>query len=211
MVHLQLGDTAPDFTADSQLDEIAFHQWKGDSWAVLFSHPADKTPVCTTEMGRFAQLEEEFTKRNVKLVGLSVDTVEEHKAWIPDIEKFAGAEVNYPILDDADKKVSELYGMIHPGEGDTNSVRAVFVVDPEHTIRLILMYPKSTGRNVDEILRVVDALQTADSAGAATGADWKVGDRIIVPPTIPTDEAREQFEDVEEIYPYLRFTTDRKK
>lgn len=208
---LQLGDSAPDFTADSQVGEISFLTWKGDSWAILFSHPSDQTPVCTTEMGRFAQLEEEFTKRNVKLLGLSVDTVEEHNVWIPEIEQFAKAEVNYPILADADKKVSELYGMIHPGEGDSSSVRAVYVVDPEDKIRLVMMYPKSTGRNFEEILRVIDALQTADAGQIATGADWQVGDRVIVPPEVPTAEAEEKYADVEEVYPYLRFSTGPKK
>lgn len=207
---LYLGDEAPDFTADSQLGEIKFHEWKGDSWALLFSHPADKTPVCTTEMGRFAQLEGEFTKRGVKLLGLSVDTVEEHHEWIPDIENFANAKVNYPILADADKKVAELYGMIAPGEGDSSAVRSVYIVDPSHKLRLILQYPKSTGRNFDELLRVVDALQTAVENKAATPADWKLGDKIIVPPNVPTEQAREEFNDVEEIYPYLRFTTGHK-
>lgn len=207
---LQLGDVAPDFTQDSQLGEISFHEWKGDSWAMLFSHPADKTPVCTTELGRFAQLEGEFTKRNVKLLGLSIDTVEEHKAWIPEIEEFAKADVNYPILADEDKKVAEMYGMIHPGQGDSSAVRAVYLVDPENKLRLILMYPKSTGRNFDELLRVVDALQTADENQAATPADWKLGDKMIVPPNVPTAEAKELFNDVEEIYSYLRFTTGHK-
>lgn len=207
---LHLSEVAPDFTADTQLGEIKFHEWKGDSWALLFSHPADFTPVCTTEMGRFAQLEEEFTKRGVKLIGLSVDTVEEHHKWIPDIEKFAGAKVNYPIIADADKKVSELYDMIHPGQGDSSSVRSVFVIDSEHLIRLIMIYPKSTGRNFDELIRVVDALQKADSDACATGADWRPGDKIIVPPTVRTDDARESFADVEEIYSYLRFASSAK-
>ena len=210
-VPLQLGDLAPDFTTDTQLGTITFHEWKGDSWAILFSHPSDQTPVCTTEMGRFAQFQDEFTSRNVKLIGLSVDDVAEHNVWIPEIEEFAKAKVNYPIIADPDKKVSDLYGMIHPGEGDTDSVRAVFVVDPQHKIRLIMWYPKSTGRNFDEIIRVIDALQMADSSQAATGADWTVGDRIIVPPEVPTAEAKEKFDDVEEIYPYLRFTTGPKK
>ena len=207
---LHLGDVAPDFTQASQLGEIKFHEWKGDSWAILSSHPADQTPVCTTEMGAFALREEEFTKRNVKLLGLSVDTVEEHNVWIPEIEKFVNAEVNYPILADDDKKVANLYDMIHPGEGDASTVRAVYVIDPEHKIRLIMVYPKSTGRNFDEIFRVVDALQTSDAQQAATPADWRPGDRIIVPPEVPTAQAKEEFNDVEEIYPYLRFTTGRK-
>lgn len=207
---LHLGDIAPDFTTETQLGELSFHEWKGDSWAVLFSHPADFTPVCTTEMGRFAQLEDEFTKRGVKLIGLSVDTAEEHKKWIPDIEKFKNTTVNYPIIADADKKVSELYDMIHPGEGDDSSVRAVFVIDGANKVRLMMIYPKSTGRNFDEIIRVVDALQVADANEAATPADWKPGDKMIVPPTVPTGEAKEKFNDVDEVYPYLRFTSGRK-
>lgn len=207
---LHLGDIAPDFTADTQLGEVKFHEWKGNSWAILFSHPADQTPVCTTEMGRFAQLEDEFTKRGVKLIGLSVDTVAEHNVWIPEIEKFKDTTVNYPIIADADKKVSELYDMIHPGEGDSSSVRSVFVIDGANKIRLMMIYPKSTGRNFDELIRVVDALQTADREQVATGADWKPGDKMIVPPVVSTADAKEQFNDVEEIYPYLRFTSGRK-
>lgn len=208
---LHLDDVAPDFTADTQLGEISFLEWKGDSWAMLFSHPADFTPVCTTEMGRFAELEDEFTKRNVKLIGLSVDSVEEHKEWIDDIEKFKnGTKLNYPIIADEDQKVAKLYDMIHPNQGDTSSVRAVYVVDAENKIRLILMYPKSTGRNFDELIRVVDALQTADAHDAATPADWKPGDKMIVPPTVPTEEALEKYNDVDVIYPYLRFTTGKK-
>lgn len=208
---LHLGDVAPDFTADTQLGEIAFHDWKGDSWAILFSHPADFTPVCTTEMGRFAELEDEFTRRGVKLIGLSVDTVEEHHKWIPEIEQFkGGVKVNYPIIADVEKKVSVLYDMIHPAQGDSSSVRSVFVIDPDHKIRLMMIYPKSTGRNFDELIRVVDALQKADSDACATGADWRPGDKIIVPPTVATAQAREQFADVDEIYPYLRFASGRK-
>ncbi len=208
---LHLGDVAPDFTADTQLGEISFHDWKGDSWVILFSHPADFTPVCTTEMGRFAELEDEFTSRGVKLLGLSVDTVEEHRKWIPDIEQFkGGTKVNYPIIADADKKVSLLYDMIHPAQGDSSSVRSVFVIDGEHKIRLMMVYPKSTGRNFDELIRVVDALKKADSDACATGADWRPGDKVIVPPTVPTAQAREQFADVDEIYSYLRFASGRK-
>jgi len=208
---LHLGDVAPDFTADTQLGELSFHDWKGDAWAILFSHPADFTPVCTTEMGRFAELEDEFTKRGVKLIGLSVDTVEEHHKWIPEIEQFKGGiKLNYPIIADAEKKVSLLYDMIHPAQGDSSSVRSVFVIDGDHKIRLMMIYPKSTGRNFDELIRVVDALQKADSDACATGADWRPGDKIIVPPTVPTEQAQEQFADVDVIYPYLRFASRRK-
>lgn len=162
-------------------------------------------------MGRFAELEDEFTSRGVKLLGLSVDTVEEHRKWIPDIEQFkGGAKVNYPIIADADKNVSLLYDMIHPAQGDSSSVRSVFVIDGEHKIRLMMVYPKSTGRNFDELIRVVDALKKADSDACATGADWRPGDKVIVPPTVPTAQAREQFADVDEIYSYLRFASGRK-
>lgn len=201
---LFLGDTAPDFTADTQLGEVSFHEWKGDSWAIFFSHPADFTPVCTTELGRVAQLQEEWDKRGVKVIALSVDSVEEHNVWIKDVDEYNNTTVKYPIIADEDKKVAELYEMIHPGEGDTSSVRSVFVVDPQNKIRLNLTYPKSTGRNFDEVLRVIDALQEADRGGVATPADWKLGDKIIVPPNVPTAEAKEQFDDVEEFYPYLR-------
>jgi len=201
---LHLGDIAPDFTAPSTAGEISFHAWAGDSWVVLFSHPADFTPVCTTELGRVAQLQEEWDRRGVKPIALSVDSTEDHEAWRPQIEAFSSATVDYPIIADEDRAVASLYDMIHPGEGDTSSVRSVFVIDPAKKVRLSITYPKSVGRNFDEILRAVDALQTTDRAAVSTPVDWRAGERIIVPPTVPTDEARERYDDVEEFYPYLR-------
>ena len=201
---LMLGDVAPDFTSETSAGEISFHDWAGDNWVVLFSHPADFTPVCTTELGRVAQLSEEWAKRGVKPIALSVDSKEDHDNWIPDINSYGNTTVEYPIIADPDKKVAELYGMIHPNEGDTSSVRSVFVIDPAKKIRLTMTYPKSTGRNFDEILRVIDALQTADRVEVATPVDWKSRDRFVVPPTVTTDEARERFDDVEESFPYLR-------
>ena len=201
---LMLGDVAPDFTSETSAGEISFHDWAGDNWVVLFSHPADFTPVCTTELGRVAQLSEEWAKRDVKPIALSVDSKEDHDNWISDINSYGNTTVEYPIIADPDKKVAELYGMIHPNEGDTSSVRSVFVIDPAKKIRLTMTYPKSTGRNFDEILRVIDALQTADRVEVATPVDWKSRDRIVVPPTVTTDEARDRFDDVQESFPYLR-------
>lgn len=201
---LHLGDKAPNFTADSTAGQIDFHDWAGDSWVVFFSHPADFTPVCTTELGRVAQLADKWADRGVKPIALSVDSVEDHNGWKPDIEEFSGSTVDYPIIADGDKKVAELYDMIHPGQGDSSSVRSVFVIDPAKTVRLTMTYPKSTGRNFDEIIRVVDALQQADKGACATPVDWQVGDKVIVPPTVSTEDAREQFDEVEEIKPYLR-------
>ncbi|HRW18519.1 MAG TPA: peroxiredoxin [Dermatophilaceae bacterium] len=201
---LHLGDTAPDFTAPTQQGEVSFHEWAGDSWVVFFSHPADFTPVCTTELGRVGQLADEWAKRGVKPIALSVDSVEDHQKWVPDIEEYNHTSIGYPIIADPDKKVAIAYDMIHPGEGDSSSVRSVFVIDPAKKIRLSMTYPKSTGRNFDEILRVVDALQEADRGECATPVDWKVGDRIIVPPTVSTPDAIAKFDDVQEVYPYLR-------
>ena len=202
---LHLGDTAPDFTATTTDGEISFHDWQGDSWVVFFSHPADFTPVCTTELGRTAALKDEFDKRNTKALALSVDPVDDHHAWAPDIGEVSGTELNFPIVADPDRKVAELYDMIHPGEGDTSTVRSVFVVDPSHTLRLMLTYPKSVGRNFDEIVRVLDALQATDRDPIATPADWRPGDRVIVALGLPTEEAKEKFSNVEEFTPYLRF------
>lgn len=203
----RLGDQAPDFTANTTQGEIAFHDWKADSWAVLFSHPADYTPVCTTELGRVAQLKDAWIERNTKVIGLSVDSLEDHQGWARDIEDTSGAEVGYPIIADKDRAVAELYGMIHPGEGDTSPVRSVFIIDPVGKVRLSLTYPKSAGRNFDEILRVLDALQVNDAGPFATPADWTPGERVIVTTNVSTDEARERFEDVEEVKPYLRYAS----
>ena len=203
---LHLGDEAPNFTAETTDGPIDFHHWKKGSWAVFFSHPADFTPVCTTELGATAKLNDEFTKRNVKTIAISVDPIEDHRAWAGDIGDVGGTDLNFPIIADPDKKVSELYDMIHPGEGDTSSVRSVFIIDPNNTIRLTLTYPKSVGRNFDEILRVVDALQLTDLAPVSTPANWKPGSKVIVSPAMSTDDAKARFGDVEEVKPYLRWT-----
>lgn len=205
MATLRLGDTAPDFTADTTEGEITFHDWKGDGWAVLFSHPADFTPVCTTELGRVAALKDEWAKRGAKVLAVSVDGVEDHNAWKTDIEEVGGAAVTYPIVADKDRKVADLYDMIHPGEGDTSSVRSVFLIDGKGKVRLTLTYPKSAGRNFDEVLRALDALQVNDAGPFSTPADWKPGERIIVAPTVSTEDARVKFKDVEEVKPYLRY------
>ena len=205
---LRLGDEAPNFTADTTDGEIDFHRWKGDSWAVLFSHPADYTPVCTTELGRTAALKGGFDERDTKVLALSVDPIEDHRGWAPDIGEVTGAELNFPIIADPDKTVAELYDMIHPGEGDTSTVRSVFVIDPANRIRLTLTYPKSTGRNFDEILRVIDSLQLTDGHAVATPVDWQKGDRVIASPGLSTDEARDRFQNLEEVKPYLRWVDD---
>lgn len=202
---LRLGDTAPDFTADTTDGEIRFHDWKAGSWAVFFSHPADFTPVCTTELGRTAGLKKAFDDRNVKAIAVSVDPVDSHNGWAPDIAEVGGTELNFPIIADSDRKVSEAYDMIHPGEGDTSTVRSVFVIDPNNKVRLTLTYPKSVGRNFDEILRVLDALQMTDSAPVSTPVDWVPGDKIIVAPTVSTEDAKQKFSNVEEVKPYLRY------
>lgn len=202
---LHLEDEAPNFTADTTDGELTFHDWKKGSWAVFFSHPADYTPVCTTELGRTAALESEFAKRNTKAMALSVDPIEDHHGWAPDIGEVTGTALNFPIVADPDRKVAELYDMIHPGAGDTSTVRSVFIIDPENKLRLSLTYPKSVGRNFDEIVRVLDALQATDANPIATPADWQPGDRVIVSPAMSTDDAIAKFENVEELKPYLRY------
>ena len=191
---LRLGDTAPDFTAMTTDGELSFHDWKKGSWAVFFSHPAVFTPVCTTELGRTAALGGEFEKRNTKAMAISIDPIEDHHAWAPDIGEVTGTPLNFPIVADPDHKIAELYDMIHPGEGATSTVRSVFIVDPEDKLRLILTYPKSVGRNFDEIVRVIDALQATDANPIATPADWKPGDRVIVAMGMSTEDAKEKFE-----------------
>lgn len=204
---LRLGDTAPDFSIDTTKGKINFHEWIGDSWCFFFSHPADFTPVCTTEMGRTAQLAQEFAARNVKPLGLSTDTVEEHLKWIEDVNDTQNTTLEFPIVADPDLKVSKLYEMIHPGESTTAAVRSVFIIDPNKKIRLTLTYPMSVGRNFDEILRVIDALQLNDSAKVATPADWRKGDKVIIPPSISNEAAKDIFpQGWEEIRPYLRIT-----
>ena len=204
---LHLGDTAPNFKVDTSKGVIDFHEWIGDSWAFFFSHPADFTPVCTTEMGRTAQLSDEFKKRNVKSLGLSTDTVEEHHKWILDINDTQNTDVQFPIVADADHKISKLYDMIHPGESTTAAVRSVFIIDPKKKIRLTLTYPMAIGRNFDEILRVIDALQLSDARKIATPADWRPGDKVIIPPSISNEEAKDIFpQGWNELRPYLRMT-----
>lgn len=204
---LQLGDKVPDFTQDSSEGTISFYDWAGDSWVVLFSHPADYTPVCTTELGEAAKLKPEFDKRNVKILALSVDDAQSHKGWIGDINETQNTTLNYPILADADKKVSDLYGMIHPNANAKVTVRAVFVIDPEKKLRLTITYPPSTGRNFDEILRVIDSLQLTDNYQVATPVNWKDGDDCVVVPSIPTEEAKAKFpKGITEVKPYLRMT-----
>ncbi|WP_019569215.1 peroxiredoxin [Thioalkalivibrio sp. ALE11] len=204
---LRLGDTAPNFQVDTTAGKIDFHEWIGDSWCFFFSHPADFTPVCTTEMGRTAQLAKQFADRNVKPLGLSTDTVEEHNKWIEDVNDTQNTTLEFPIVADADKKISELYEMIHPGESDTAAVRSVYIIDPNKKIRLMMTYPMSLGRNFDEILRAIDGLQTADKHGIATPADWTPGDQVIIPPTVSNEEAQKKFpQGFDEIRSYLRYT-----
>jgi alkyl hydroperoxide reductase subunit AhpC len=204
---LRLGDTVPNFTQDSSEGTINFYDWAGDSWVVLFSHPADYTPVCTTELGQVAKLKPEFDKRNVKTIALSVDDAESHKGWIGDINETQSCSVNYPILADPDRKVADLYDMIHPNSLNNLTVRSVFIIDNNKKLRLTFTYPASTGRNFDEILRVIDSLQLTDNYSVATPANWTDGGDCVVVPSIPTDEARQKFpKGLTEVKPYLRMT-----
>lgn len=202
---LKLGDVAPNFTAETQLGSIDFYDFLGDSWGVLFSHPADFTPVCTTELGKTAALHQEFAKRNVKALAVSVDDVESHKKWIGDINETQNVDVQFPIIADEKRVVATLYDMIHPNASQTATVRSLFIIDPDKKIRLIITYPASTGRNFDEILRVIDSLQLTDQHKLATPANWQPGDRCILVPSVSTDDARNIFAEVEEIKPYLRY------
>ena len=204
---IRLGDTAPDFSAETTEGAIDFLDWKKGAWVVFFSHPADFTPVCTTELGRTAALQSEFEKRGVKCIAISVDPLESHRGWAGDIGDVGGTDLNFPIIADPDHSVSELYDMLHPGEGDTSTVRSVFIIDPNDKVRLTLTYPKSVGRNFDEILRVIDALQLTDRAPVSTPVDWRPGDRVIVSPLMSTDDAKARFGAVEEVKPYLRWTS----
>jgi len=204
---LHLGDTVPNFTQQSSAGDINFYEWAGDSWVVLFSHPADYTPVCTTELGEVAKLKPEFDQRNAKVIALSVDDVASHADWICDINATQNTVVNYPVLADVDKQVSELYDMIHPNADAKVTVRTVFVIDPQKKLRLTITYPPSTGRNFEEILRVIDSLQLTDNYKVATPVNWKDGDDCVVVPSIPTEEARQKFpKGVTEIRSYLRMT-----
>lgn len=209
MATLRLGDTAPDFTAVTSEGTLNFYEYLGDGWGILFSHPADFTPVCTTELGTAAKFKDEFAKRNVKMMALSVDGAESHKEWIKDINETQGTNVNFPIIADEDRKVSDLYDMIHPNANDTLTVRSVFIVGADKKIKLILTYPASTGRNFYELLRVVDSLQLTANHKVATPANWEHGQKVVVSPAIPTEEAKKIFtKGVEEVKPYLRLTPD---
>lgn len=208
MATLRLGDTAPDFTQESTAGTIHFHEWAGDSWVVLFSHPADFTPVCTTELGKTAALATEFAKRNVKPIAVSVDPVDSHNRWVGDINETQNTTVNFPILADADKKVADLYDMIHPNASTTVTVRSVFIIDPKKVIRTTFTYPASTGRNFDEILRVIDSLQLTDCHKVATPANWKDGDDVIIVPSLqdPAEIAQRFPKGFKAVRPYLRIT-----
>ena len=205
---LQLGDVAPDFTAETTIGQISFHQWLGNSWGVLFSHPKDFTPVCTTELGYVAKIKPEFDKRGVKVIGLSVDPLDSHKKWEGDIQETQGTAVNFPMIADPDRKVSNLYGMIHPNANDTLTVRSVFVIDPNRKVRLTITYPASTGRNFVEILRVIDSLQLTDSHKVATPVNWKDGEDVIIVPALQDpDELKQRFpKGFKTLKPYLRVT-----
>ena len=205
---LRLGDIAPDFEQDTSIGRVRFHEWLGNSWGVLFSHPADFTPVCTTELGYTAKLKQEFDKRNVKVLALSVDPVDSHKKWINDINETQSTTVNFPIIADPDRKVSQLYDMIHPNANATLTVRSVFIVDPNKKIRLTITYPASTGRNFDEILRVIDSLQLTDKYSVATPVNWKDGEDVIIVPSLQDPEViKQKFpKGYKAIKPYLRVT-----
>ena len=202
---LRLGDIAPDFTAETTEGPVSFHSWLGDGWGVLFSHPRDFTPVCTTELGRVSKLKDEFSKRGVKVIGLSVDPVGSHHEWARDIEETQGVKLNFPVIADADKKVATLYDMIHPNANDTFTVRSVFVIGPDKKVKLTLTYPASTGRNFDELLRVIDSLQLTAKHKVATPADWKHGEDVIIVPSVSDADAKTLFPaGFKTIKPYLR-------
>ncbi|BAP33289.1 peroxidase [Chryseobacterium sp. StRB126] len=204
---IKLGDTAPNFQAESSLGDINFYNYLGDSWGILFSHPADYTPVCTTELGYTSKLQSEFAQRNTKVIALSVDGVEDHQNWVKDINETQNTDVQFPIIADKEKKVSELYDFIHPNASATATVRSLLIIDPDKKVRLIITYPASTGRNFNEILRVLDSLQLVDNYQVATPVNWKNGEDVIVPPAVSTEDAIKKFpKGVTEIKPYLRYT-----
>ena len=205
---VRIGDTAPDFTADTTEGTINFHEWLGDSWGVLFSHPKDFTPVCTTELGYVAKIKPEFDKRNVKVIALSVDPVDSHEKWAADIEETQGAAINFPIIADSDKKVSDLYDLIHPNASDTTTVRSVFIIGPDNKVKLIITYPASTGRNFAEILRVVDSLQLTANHSVATPVNWTEGEDVIIVPALSDEAAKEKFpQGWNTVKPYLRLVS----
>ncbi len=204
---LRLGDTAPDFRAETTQGPITFHEWIGESWAVLFSHPKDFTPVCTTELGEVARLKPAFDARNVKAIGLSVDPLESHGSWAADIEETQGTALNFPVIADPERKVADLYGMIHPAHDEVFTVRTVYIIDPDKKVRLTLTYPQTTGRNFDEILRVIDSMQLTDRYKIATPVNWRQGEDVIIVPAVSDEEAKERFpQGWKTLKPYLRVT-----
>jgi len=206
-VALQLGDVAPDFTADTTEGSLSFHQWLGDGWGVLFSHPRDFTPVCTTELGAVAKLKDDFATRNTKVLAVSVDSVADHDRWVGDIEETQGAKVEFPLIGDPDRKIADLYGMIHPNASDTQTVRSVFVVGPDKKVKLMITYPQSAGRNFTEILRVIDSLQLSANYQVSTPADWQDGQDVIIQPVVSDEDAKEKFpKGWVAKKPYLRLT-----
>ncbi len=208
---VQINDIAPDFTADTTEGPIKFHEWLGDKWGVLFSHPKDFTPVCTTELGEVARLKPEFDKRNVKVIGLSVDPSDSHKKWANDIQETQGHALNFPVIADADKSVSNLYGMIHPNASDTFTVRSVFVIGPDKKVKLMITYPASTGRNFVEILRVIDSLQLTAKHSVATPVNWKQGEDVIIVPSVSDEDAKKKFpQGWKTLKPYLRVVSQPK-
>ncbi|KAJ9296296.1 hypothetical protein DTO271G3_5437 [Paecilomyces variotii] len=215
---LRLGSIAPNFDAETTNGKINFHEFIGDNWVVLFSHPDDFTPICTTELGAFAKLEPEFAARGVKLIGLSANNIDSHKEWIKDIDEVTGSNLKFPIISDPERKVAHLYDMVDYDDttnvdqkGIALTIRSVFVIDPKKKIRLIISYPASTGRNTAEVLRVVDALQTTDKNGVTTPINWLPGDDVVIPPTVSTEDAQKKFGDVRVVKPYLRYTTLKKE
>ena len=208
---LRLGDTAPDFTAETTQGPVKFHDWIGDSWAILFSHPRDYTPVCTTELGYVARLKGDFDKRGVKCMGLSIDPVDSHKGWMNDIKETQGHLPTFPVVADPERKVANLYGMMHPAHDEVYTVRTVFVIDPKKKIRLMITYPQTTGRNFDEILRVIDSLQLTDGYRVATPVNWKQGEDVIIVPAVSDEEAKSKFpKGWKTLKPYLRTVTQPK-
>lgn len=206
---LRLGDTAPDFTALTTHGPIQFHDWLGDGWAVLFSHPRDFTPVCTTELGQLARLQGEFQRRGVKLIGTSIDTVQAHYQWVQEVRESHGTHIDFPIIADLDRTVAGLYGMLHPNHDASFTVRTLFVIDPQRQLRLTLTYPQSCGRDFDEVLRTIDSLQLTDAHHVITPAHWRVGEEVIIPPAVSDDEAHRMFaKGWRSLTPYLRLTPD---
>jgi thioredoxin-dependent peroxiredoxin len=202
---LRLGEIAPDFTAETTEGPVSFHEWKRDAWTVLFSHPKDFTPVCTTELGAVARLKDEFDRRGVKVIGLSVSALDDHATWSQDIAETQGVALNFPLIADPERRVASLYDMVHPEAAETTTVRAVFVIGPDDRIKLSFTYPPSTGRNFEELLRVIDSLQLTAASQVATPADWQPGDRVIVLPAVSDEDARERFGDFDAPRPYLRY------